>query len=90
VNYSDLVKETAARSLVTVKHAREVLDHALEITSETLNNSEEVALGTLGKFVTKDKPARTARNPRTGEKIEVPAKTVVDFKVGKAFKDAIA
>jgi DNA-binding protein HU-beta len=90
VNYSELVAETAATTNTPKTKVREIIDAALAVTGETLNKGEEVTLGTLGKFVTKAKPARTARNPRTGAAVEVPAKTVVDFKVGKAFKDAIA
>lgn len=90
MNYSDLVKETAARICVSNKSVRECLDAALEVTGETLKKGEEVTLGTLGKFVTKNKPARTARNPATGASIQVPAKTAVDFKVSKTLKDAIA
>lgn len=90
MNYSDLAKAAALRTSYTAKQAREILDAAIEVTGETLNEGEEVTLGTLGKFVTKDKPARTARNPKTGASIQVPAKTVVDFKVSKALKDAIA
>jgi DNA-binding protein HU-beta len=90
VNYSELVVATASATNLTKAEARKVLDAAIKVTGETLNNGEEVTLGTLGKFIVKNKPARTARNPRTGATVQVPAKKVVDFKVGKAFKDAIA
>lgn len=90
MNYSELVVATASATNLTKAEARKVLDAAIKVTGETLNNGEEVTLGTLGKFIVKNKPARTARNPRTGATVQVPAKKVVDFKVGKAFKDAIA
>jgi DNA-binding protein HU-beta len=90
VNYSELVVATASATNLTKAEARKVLDAAIGATFEALRHGEEVALGTLGKFVTKAKPARTARNPQTGASVQVPAKTVVDFKVGKHLKDAIA
>lgn len=90
MNYAELVAETAALTDTPKTKVREILDTALQVTGETLNKGKEVTLGTLGKFVTKNKPERTARNPSTGASIQVPAKTVVDFKVSKTLKDAIA
>ena len=90
MNYSELVAETAAITNTPKKKVREILDTALEATNQELQHNGEVTLGTLGKFVVKNKPARTARNPRTGATVQVPAKWMVDFKVSKAFKDAIA
>ena len=43
----------------------------------------------FGTFETKDRPARTARNPRTGEEIEIAASKTASFKVGKALKDTV-
>lgn len=90
MNYAELVVETASATNLTKAEVRKVLDAAVNATFEALRHGEEVTLGTLGKFVTKNKPERTARNPSTGASIQVPAKTVVDFKVSKALKDAIA
>lgn len=90
MNYAQLVVETASATNLTKAEVREVLDAAIQTISDVLNNGEEVTLGALGKFVTKDKPERTARNPKTGASIQVPAKTVVDFKVSKNLRDAIA
>lgn len=90
MNYAQLVVETASATNLTKEAARKVLDAAINATFEALRHGEEVTLGSMGKFVTKDKPARTARNPKTGGSIQVPAKTVVDFKVSKTLKDAIA
>jgi DNA-binding protein HU-beta len=90
MNYADLVKAAALRANHPAKQAREIIDAALAVTSETVNISEEVTLGALGKFVIKNKPARTARNPRTGAAVQVPAKTVAVFKIGKALKEAAA
>jgi DNA-binding protein HU-beta len=91
MNYAELVAETASATNLTKAEARKVLDAAVKVIGDTLStDADGVTLGTLGKFDTKVKPARTARNPKTGASIQVPAKTVVDFKVSKALKDAIA
>lgn len=90
MNYAELVAETASATNLTKAEARKVLDAALGIIETQLYKGGEVTLSTLGKFMTKAKPARTARNPRTGASIQVPAKTVVDFKVSKSLNNAIA
>jgi DNA-binding protein HU-beta len=60
-----------------------VLDEFVRLTQETLKSGEKVSLTGLGSFTPKDKPARTARNPKTGATVQVPAKKVVKFKPGK-------
>ena len=58
------------------------------VYSETKNN-EEFTLPGLGKFVKKDRKARKGRNPMTGEEIDIPAKTVLKFRIAKPAKDSI-
>ncbi|MFH0853794.1 MAG: HU family DNA-binding protein [bacterium] len=55
---------------------------------ETKKNGEFTIPG-IGKLVKKDRQARQGRNPATGETIQIPAKTVVKFRVAKAAKEAI-
>ena len=50
----------------------------------------KVLIPELGAFVLKEQKARTGRNPKTGEAIQIPAKRVVKFKVTKSLKDAVA
>ena len=65
------------------KDIEKVLDLFVKVTQDTLKTGSKVSLTGLGTFTPKDKPARTARNPKTGAKVEVPAKKVVKFKPGK-------
>jgi DNA-binding protein HU-beta len=65
------------------KDIEKVLDQFVKITQDTLKTGNKVSLTGLGTFTPKDKPARTARNPKTGAKVDVPAKKVVKFKPGK-------
>jgi len=58
------------------------------IYSEARKNGEVVVPG-LGKLLKKNRPARMGRNPATGAQIQIPAKTVVKFRVAKAAKDTI-
>ena len=58
--------------------------------SQALKKGDEVTLPGIGKLKPKHKPARTARNPHSGETIEVDAKTVVAFKAAKSLAEFIA
>lgn len=54
-----------------------------------LKKGDEVSLAGLGIFATKMRAARTARNPRTGESVQVPSMRVPKFRAAKALKDAV-
>lgn len=60
------------------------------VVSATLKTGDDVTLGGVGKLSAAKREAREARNPSTGATIQVPAKTVVKFKVAKSLADAIA
>lgn len=74
---------------VSKKHSDEVVDFVFDTITSCLKKGEEVSIAGFGAFVTKARKARTARNPRTGEMVQVPATTVPRFKAGKALKDAV-
>ena len=63
------------------------MDGVFEAVGEALANGEEVRIGGFGTFTAKSRPARTRRNPRTGENLEIQASTAPVFKPGKALKD---
>jgi len=63
-----------------------VVNGTFEAMIEALKNGERIEIRGLGSFRVKTRPAKTARNPKTGEKIKVPPKKVVHFKVGKVLK----
>lgn len=75
---------------VTKKTAEAWLDAVCDVIAAELAEGGEVVLPGLGKLKAGSKAARTGRNPKTGEAIEIPAKTVVKFVPAKAFKDALA
>ncbi|GHE76552.1 transcriptional regulator [Camelimonas fluminis] len=58
--------------------------------TDLLKDGNHVPLPGLGKFAVTDRGPRTARNPKTGQPIDIPARKVVSFKVGKLLKDATA
>ena len=61
-----------------------------DVVGKALEVGEEVAIPQFGKFVPVAKPARNARNPKTGETIKVPAKTVIKFRPGSALRTKVA
>lgn len=67
-----------------------VVDSIFNAISSTLKKGEEVSVAGFGIFATKNRGARTARNPKTGEQVHVDAKRVAKFKPAKALKELIA
>ncbi len=61
-----------------------------EVTTKALGNGDDVTIPGIAKLVTKDRAARMGRNPKTGEAVNIPAKTVVGVKIAKALADHVA
>ncbi len=70
--------------------AERKLDVVLDLFEEILVNGDDINFVGWGKFEVKETVARTGRNPKTGEEIEIPAKKVVKFKAGKGLADKVA
>jgi DNA-binding protein HU-beta len=73
----------------TKASAENAVDTMIGAIINTLKKGEEVSIAGLGIFSTKNRAARTARNPRTGETVQVPAMNVPKFRAAKALKDAV-
>lgn len=80
MNRTDLANEIAAKAGLNKTAAKAALDAALESIAGALARDEKVALLNFGTFAMVEKPARQGINPRTKEKIEIPARKVVKFK----------
>ena len=86
---SALVSLIADKSSITKTVAGSILDLlSSTAVAETKKNGQFVIPG-IGKAVKSARKARMGRNPQTGAAIKIPAKTVVKFRVAKAFKDAV-
>ncbi|NMY53532.1 HU family DNA-binding protein [Pseudomonas sp. WS 5011] len=68
---------------------RAALEQLSEIVSDALENSDEITLPGIGKLKVSERPARTGRNPQTGQTLQIAAKKVVKFVPAKALSDAI-
>ena len=74
----------------TKVQAESVVEGILEAIVSTLQKGGEVSIAGLGIFSVKARAARTARNPKTGATVQVPATRVPKFRAAKALKDAVA
>jgi len=90
MNQAELYNAIAIASGISKKDIESVLKATGEVVTEQLKAGGEVTLPGLGKLSTKEKAARTGRNPATGEEIQIAAKTVPHFSASKALKDAVA
>ena len=89
MNKKELVDYIADKVDLTKTDAERALDAFMEAVTETLKRKDSVALTGFGTFSVSERAARTARNPMTGETVNVPAKTAPKFKAGKKLKDAV-
>ena len=90
MNKSELAERLAGRTGMRKAAAKDAVDGVFEVIGDALANGDEARLLGFGTFGTRNRPARTARNPRTGETLSVAASTVPVFKAGKTLKDAWA
>jgi DNA-binding protein HU-beta len=89
VNKAELIDRMAASADISKASATRALDAMLDAVTESLKESEQVALVGFGTFAVKERAARTGRNPQTGESIQIAAARIPTFKPGKALKDAL-
>ncbi len=89
MNKSELIDKLSYDRGVTKAHAKAAVESVLDIISEALARKESVRLVGFGTFGVRERAARTARNPRTGQSIEVPEASVPFFKPGKELKDRV-
>ncbi len=86
----DLVTTVARRSQLPEGEVVKVIDYFLSEMTKNLIAKETIIIPELGTFATKVSKARTGRNPRTGEALQIPAKTVPVFIPNKLFKEQFA
>ena len=87
MNKADFVAKIAEKAGLTRKQADAAVVAFTQTVTEALKDGDKVQLMGFGTFEIKDRPARTGRNPATGETIEIAASKAPVFKVGKSFKD---
>ena len=89
MNKNDLIDAVTERTSLAKSDAARAVEAVLGAITEAMQKGDAVTLSGFGTFATKSRAARTGRNPRTGEAIEIPASKVPGFKAGKGLKDAV-
>lgn len=89
MNKSELIEAIAQSSDISKASAGNALDGALSAIKAALKKGQSVTLVGFGTFKVGKRAARTGRNPRTGEAIEIKETKVPKFTAGKALKDAV-
>ena len=89
MNKTEMIAKIAEKTNTSRKAAAGMFDAFVEPVTEALKEGDSVQIIGFGTFEVKERPARTGRNPATGETIEIAASKAPAFKVGKTFKSAI-
>ena len=86
---ADLVEEVSKVTELTRKDAEVIVDTLFESVIKALREGDKLEVRGFGSFRVRQRNSRVGRNPKTGEKVEVPAKRVPYFKPSKELKDLI-
>jgi nucleoid DNA-binding protein len=89
VTKKEIVKQISERIGLTQLKTKEIVQLTFDAIVDTLLEDKRIELRNFGVFEVKQRKARKARNPRTGEKVDVPAKNVVTFKPGKEMEERV-
>ena len=89
MNKADLVNLVAARTELTKTDVSMVVDAAIDTIIDSVVEGKKVSILGFGSFEPRERSARQGLNPKTGEKIAIPAKRVPAFTAGKMFKDRV-
>ena len=82
MNKTELVKKIAEKAEISQAQAKSVLEATLESVKEALQGGASVQPLGFGTFSVSERAARTGKNPRTGEQIQIAAKKIAKFKAG--------
>ncbi|MDP1724486.1 MAG: HU family DNA-binding protein [Alphaproteobacteria bacterium] len=89
MNKNDLITRVADQAGITKADASRAADAVIDAITAALTTGDEVRLVGFGTFSVSSRAATEGRNPRTGEKINIPASRQPKFKAGKGLKDAV-
>ncbi len=89
MNKSDLINVVSAKAEISKKDAEKAVTALFDTIVEEVSNGNDIRIVGFGTFECRERKERTGCNPRTNEKITIPASKVPAFKAGKAFKDSV-
>lgn len=86
---AELIDAVATQTKLTKRDITDAVDTLLECIKSALQKGEKVQLIPFGSFEVRDRKKREGRNPKTGEKLTIPARRVPAFHAGKDLRDAV-
>jgi len=89
MNKLQLTDAVAQKAGMTKKDAAEAVNAVLDVIAETLAAGGDIKITGFGGFEVKSRAARTGRNPKTGEEVQIPASKYVAFSAGSTLKDKV-
>ncbi|NNM71916.1 HU family DNA-binding protein [Enterovirga aerilata] len=89
MNKGELVNAVAAQAGLSKGDANRAVDITFQVITEALQRGDEVKLVGFGSFLVAQRAAGEARNPRTGEKVQVPAQRTPRFRAGAQLRSAV-
>jgi DNA-binding protein HU-beta len=89
MNKNDLIAAVADKADLSKQDATNAVDAVFDAITGAMKQGDEVRIVNFGTFAVSERAASEGRNPRTGEKIQIPASKQPKFKAGKGLKDAV-
>ncbi|MCC7489890.1 MAG: HU family DNA-binding protein [Gammaproteobacteria bacterium] len=89
MNKGDLIDAVSGEAGLSKADASRAVESVISAITRALKDGNQVSLVGFGTFTVKTRAARTGRNPRTGDAIEIRASRIPGFRAGKALKDAV-
>lgn len=89
MNKNEFITQIAESADISKKSAGDALQAFMVAITDTMKKGDKLTLIGFGTFSVYERAARTGRNPQTGKKMNIPAKKVVKFKVGKKLVEAV-
>lgn len=88
-NYNEVINKYAEANGLSKADSKRVIDSVFSTIKDLVVTDGKADVANFGSFSVKTRAARVGRNPRTGEALEIAAKSVPDFRAAKALKDAV-
>jgi DNA-binding protein HU-beta len=89
LNKTELVAKVAEQANMTKKDTERFVNTFIDVVENTLSTGDTVAILGFGTFLSRERPAREGRNPRTGQAIQIPASKVPVFRPGRGLRGSV-
>ena len=90
MNKNDLIEKIAAQTDYPKSQIESILNQSIHVIKKAVHKGDDVTIVGFGTFTRTNRKARAGFNPRTGQKMQIPAMTLPKFKPGKEFKELLS